>query len=128
MPRPPTKRAGRKYTRCLSHGKNNKPPPPVDPVPEQLAEEDAYLSMNVPQLRRKVKALIGRINKNKKTIDGLKKERVDLQKAKSTREKKYKKDMDNHDCKLRVTSPSCIKIKSLRFPTFTQRTCQKMML
>ena len=62
--------------------------------------------MNVPQLRRKVKALIGRINKNKKTIDGLKKELVDLQKAKSTREKKYKKDMDHLDCKLRDQSES----------------------
>ena len=49
--------------------------PPVVPVPEQPAVDDSYLSMNASQLRRKVKALIGLKNKNKKTIDDLKKER-----------------------------------------------------
>ena len=110
MPRPPTTK--KKNTRCLRHGKNNKAPsqtletptsvPPVVPVPEQPSVDDSYLSMNVSQLRRKVKALIGLKKKNKKTIDDLKKERDDLGKEK----KKYKKDMLNHNCELRDLSES----------------------
>jgi len=46
---------------------------PVDPVPALPAVDDAYLSMDVTQLRRKVKDLIGLKNKNRKTIDNLKK-------------------------------------------------------
>merc|ERR1711966_372162 len=100
VPRPPTTK--KKNTRCLRHGKNKKAPsqtletptsvPPVVPVPEQPSVDDSYLSMNVSQLRRKVKALIGLKKKNKKTIDDLKKERDDLRKEKSTLKKKYKKD------------------------------------
>ena len=45
------------------------------------------------QLRRKVKDLIGLENKKKKTIDGLKKEQDDLQKANTTLAKEHKKEV-----------------------------------
>ena len=106
MPIPPSKRPRKKYSRSLSKGKNNKAPSHVDPVPEQPAVDDAYLSMDVSQLRRKVKDLIGLKNKNRKTIDNLKKEVAKLQKAKSTLEKTHKTDVGNRDRKLRDLSES----------------------
>ena len=106
----------KKYARSLSHGKNNKATsqpletptsePPVVPVPEQPAVDNSYLSMNVYQLRRKVKSLIGLKNKNRQTINDLKKERDDLRKEKSSLEKKYKKDTLDHNHELRDLSES----------------------
>ena len=62
--------------------------------------------MDVSQLRRKVKDLIRLKNKNKITIDDLKRERADLQKAKSALEKEFKKDAAKRDCELRDLSES----------------------
>ena len=75
-------------------------------MPEQPAVDDSYLSMNLSQLRRKVKGLIGLKNKNRQTINDLKKERDDLRKEKSSLEKKYKKDTLDHNHELRDLSES----------------------
>ena len=62
--------------------------------------------MDVSQLCRKVKDLISLKNKNKITIDDLKRERADLQKAKSALEKEFKKDAAKRDRELRDLSES----------------------
>ena len=62
--------------------------------------------MDVSQLRRKVKDLISLKNKNKITIDDLKRERADLQKAKSALEKEFKKETTKRDRELRDLSES----------------------
>ena len=88
---PPARK--QKYSRSLSHGKkNNKAPsqfvenhtsePPVNSASEEPVASDPYLTMNLTQLRRKVKDLINLKDKNKTTIDDIMKERSDLQKAK----------------------------------------------
>ena len=83
--------------------KNNKSPsqsvrsntaePPINSASEETEVSDAYLTMTLPQLRRKVKDLIKLKDKNKKTVDDTKKERNDLQKAKTTLEKEKKKEL-----------------------------------
>ena len=99
------------------------------------------------QLRRKMKDLIGLKNINMKTINGLKKEQDDLQKAnttlakghrkevaslqevKTTLEKKSKKDVFNHNCELCDLSESHKnQMSAIHDMTFMQRTWRKRML
>ena len=78
--------------------------PPINSSPDE--RNDAYLLMDISQLRRKVKDLISLKNKNEITINDLKRERADLQKAKSALEKEFKKDAAKRDRELRNLSES----------------------